>query len=84
MDNFQEQLFEMIGNLRQNGLNRTSKAAAVIKTPCDMIVSDNPDWEKTGDSSKAATTTQQVIDKGGSSSGDMIYKCGPHEFETRT
>jgi hypothetical protein len=37
MDDFNEQVFEMIGRLRQNGLNKGngSKAAAVIKAPCD-------------------------------------------------
>ena len=57
MDNFNEQLFEMIGRLRQNGLNNkgnTSKAATVIKAPCDMIVSDNPNRDK---SSKAASSS---------------------------
>jgi hypothetical protein len=35
MDDFNEQVFEMIGSLRQNGLNKGngSKAAAVIKAP---------------------------------------------------
>jgi uncharacterized membrane protein len=55
MDDFNEQVFEMIGRLRQNGLNNNrSKAAAVIKAPCDMIVSNNPNRDK---SSKAASST---------------------------
>jgi hypothetical protein len=86
MDNVNEQLFEMIGRLRQNGLNKSrSKAAAVIKAPCDMIVSDNPNRIK----SKAASTTQyQTVitkyDMGGSASSDnIVYQCGTHNFETK-
>jgi hypothetical protein len=60
MDNFQEQIYEMIGRLRQNGLNQKSKAAStptaapVIKTRCNMIVSENPDRILTNSNSKAA------------------------------
>ena len=48
MDNFNEQFYEMMGRLRQNKSQTKSKAAAVIKAPCDMIVSHNPDRNRTG------------------------------------
>ena len=117
MDNFNEQFYEMMGRLRQN---KGSKAAAVIKAPCDMIVSDNPDRINNNNSnSKAASSTvfsseeelfasappgpvpdrirQKVIqtaegpatvtsyeyERGGSSSPDMVYKCGTHDYETK-
>jgi hypothetical protein len=117
MDDFNEQVFEMIGRLRQNGLNNSrSKAAAVIKAPCDMIVSNNPNRDK---SSKAASSTvfssdeelfpsappgpvpdrirQRIVqtaegpakvtsyeyERLGSSTGDQVYQCGTHNFETR-
>jgi hypothetical protein len=94
MDDFNEQVFEMIGRLRQNGLNKSrSKAASVIKAPCDMIVSDNPDRinNNSDSNSKAASTTpttqyQTVVkkyDMGGSSTGEGIYQCGTHDFETK-
>jgi hypothetical protein len=72
MDDFNEQVFEMIGRLRQNGLNR-SKAAAVIKAPCDMIVSDNPDRNK---SSKAASPIL-------SSDEELIASAPPGEVPSR-
>ena len=113
MDNFNEQFYEMMGRLRQN---KGSKAAAVIKAPCDMIVSDNPGRDK---SSKAASSTvfssdeelfasappgpvpdrirQRIVqtaegpakvtsyeyERQGSSSGEQVYQCGTHNFETR-
>ena len=117
MDNFNEQFYEMMGRLRQN---KGSKAAAVIKAPCDMIVSDNPDRINNNNSnSKAASSTvfsseeelfasappgpvpdrirQKVIqtaegpakvtsyeyERQGSSSPDMVYKCGIHDYETK-
>ena len=115
MDNFNEQFYEMMGRLRQN--QTKSKAAAVIKAPCDMIVSDNPGRDK---SSKAASsivfssdeeliasappgpvpdrirqkivqtaegparvTSYEYEGQGSSSSPDMVYKCGTHDFETK-
>jgi hypothetical protein len=84
MDKSQDQLFEMIGRLRERQNNR-SKAAAIV-TPCQMIVSDNPDWDKTGNKSKAASTQTIVkkYDMGGSSTGEPIYQCGTHNFETKS
>ena len=116
MDNFNEQLFEMIGRQRQN--QTKSKAAAVIKAPCDMIVSDNPGRDK---SSKAASSSSAVFsseeelfasappgpvpdrirqrivqtaegpakvtsyeyERQGSSSGEQVFQCGTHNFETK-
>ncbi len=116
MDNFNEQFYEMMTRLRQNQSQTKSKAAAVIKAPCDMIVSDNPNRDK---SSKAASPIlssdeeliasappgevptrirQQILQtaegptkvtsyeyerQGSSSSTDMVYKCGTHDFETK-
>ena len=118
MSDWNDQIYEMMGRLRQNGLNKSrSKAAAVIKAPCDMIVSDNPGRDK---SSKAASSTvfsseeelfasappgpvpdrirQRIVqtaegparvtsyeyERGGSSSGDQVYKCGTHDYETKS
>jgi hypothetical protein len=88
MSDWNEQVFQVLKRAREvSGYQGNSKAAAVIKAPCDMIVSENPDWDKTG--SKAASTTQQyqtVVKKynmGGSSTGEPIYQCGTHDFETR-
>ena len=51
-----------------------------------MIVSDNPNRDKTG--SKAASTQYQTIvkkyDMGGSSTGELIHRCGTHDYETRS
>ncbi len=47
MDNWNEQLFDMIGRMRQH---RGSKTAAVV-TPCQMMVGNNPNRNK----SKAAS-----------------------------
>ena len=117
MSDWNDQIYEMMGRLRQNGLNKSrSKAAAVIKAPCDMIVSDNPNRDK---GSKAASSTvfssdeeliasappgpvpdrirQRIVqtaegpakvtsyeyERQGSSSGDQVYQCGTHNFETR-
>ena len=118
MSDWNDQFYEMMGRLRQNGLNKSnrSKAAAVIKAPCDMIVSDNPGRDK---SSKAASSTvfssdeeliasappgpvpdrirQRIVqtaegpakvtsyeyERQGSSSGDQVYQCGTHNFETK-
>jgi hypothetical protein len=86
MDKSQDQIFEMIGRLRERK-NSRSMAAAIL-TPCNMIVSDNPDWDKTGGKSKAALTQYQTVVKkynmGGSSTGEQIYQCGTHDFETRS
>ena len=114
MDNFNEQFYEMMGRLRQN---KGSKAAALIKAPCDMIVSGNPGRDK---SSKAASSTvfssdeeliasappgpvpdrirQRIVqtaegpakvtsyeyERQGSSTGDQVYQCGTHDFETKS
>ena len=115
MSDWNDQFYEMMGRLRQN--QTKSKAAAVIKAPCDMIVSDNPGRDK---SSKAASSTvfssdeeliasappgavpdrirQRIVqtaegpakvtsyeyERQGSSSGDQVYKCGTHNFETKS
>jgi CCR4-NOT transcriptional regulation complex NOT5 subunit len=96
MDNFQDQLFEMIGRLRQNGLNQTkSKAASttaapVIKTPCNMIVSENPNRIENSKAASSTTTQQEYqtvvkkCDMGGSSTGEAVYQCGTHDFETKS
>jgi hypothetical protein len=87
MQNFNEQLYEMIGRCRQ--IQTRSKAAAAVVTPCQMIVSDNPDWDR-GNKSKAASTQTQYqtvvkkYDMDGSSTGEMIYLCGVHDFETKS
>jgi hypothetical protein len=87
MQDWNEQLFEIIGRSRQN--QKISKAAAImIKNPdCPMIVSNNPDWDRTGGKGKAAASTQTVVkkyDMGGSSTGEPIYQCGTHNFETKS
>jgi hypothetical protein len=46
-----------------------------------MIVANNPNRII---NSKAASTQTVVTDMGGSSSGEMIYRCGPHDFETKS
>ena len=116
MSDWNDQFYEMMGRLRQN--QTKSKAAAVIKAPCDMIVSDNPGRDK---SSKAASPSavfssdeeliasappgpvpdrirQRIVQtaegpakvtsyeyerQGSSSSTDMVYKCGTHDYETK-
>jgi len=45
-----------------------------------MIVANNPNRII---NSKAASTQTVVTDMGGSSSGEMIYRCGVHDFETK-
>ena len=67
-----------------------SKAAAapVIKPPCDMIVSDNPDRINNNNSKAASTQYQTVVkekkyDMGESSTGEQVYQCGTHNFETK-
>jgi hypothetical protein len=47
MDNFNEQLFEMIGRCRSVSNGRGSRAAAIIGKECQMIVSNNPTRSKT-------------------------------------
>jgi hypothetical protein len=112
MDNFNEQFYEMMGRLRQN--QTKSKAAAVIKAPCDMIVSDNPDRKGKAASSTVFSSDEELIasappgsvpdrirqqiiqtaegpakvtsyeyERQGSSSGEQVYQCGTHNFETR-
>ncbi len=56
MNTWDEQLFEMIGRMRQQ--NRGSKAAAVV-TPCPMMVANNPNRNK----SKAASVGVQRVNK---------------------
>ncbi len=53
MDNWNEQLFDMIGRMRQHS---GSRAAAVAVVTSQMMVSDNPDRIK----SKAASVNQSV------------------------
>ena len=116
MSDWNEQFYEMMGRLRQN--QTKSKAAAVIKAPCDMIVSDNPN--RINNNSKAASPTvfssdeeliasappgpvpdrirQRIVqtaegpakvtsyeyERQGSSSGEQVYQCGTHDFETKS
>ena len=86
----QEQFYQMMTRLKSS----RSKAAAapVIKPPCDMIVSDNPDRinnNNNNSKSKAASSTQYetvitTYDMGGSASSDnIVYQCGTHNFETK-
>ncbi len=57
MDNWNEQLFEMIGRLREQ--NRMgSRTAAVVKEPCGMMVANNPNRI-----SKAASVAVQRVNK---------------------
>jgi len=85
----------MMTRLRAQGNSSSrSRAAAVIKEPCDMIVSDNPDRiNNNNNNSKAAaspsTQYQTVVkekkyDMGGSSTGELIHKCGIHDYETKS
>ena len=115
MSEWNDQFYEMMGRLRQNGRNKSrSKAAAVIKAPCDMIVSDNPNRTGKAASSTVFSSDEELIasapagkvpdrirqrivqtaegpakvtsyeyERGGSSTGDQVYQCGTHNFETR-
>lgn len=47
MDNFNEQLFEMIGRCRSVSNGRGSRAGPIIGKECQMIVSNNPTRSKT-------------------------------------
>ena len=83
----QDQFYQMMSRLK------TRSRAAVIKAPCDMIVSDNPNRINNNNNSrsKAAsspTTQYETVitkyDMGGSSSSDnIVYQCGTHNFETK-
>jgi hypothetical protein len=82
----QDQFYQMMTRLKGNS---SSKAAAMIKVPCDMIVSNNPDRINNNTKSKAASTPYQTVvkekkyDMGGSaSSANIVYRCGTHNFET--
>jgi hypothetical protein len=88
-------LHQIMTRLYENSRG-VSRAAAVIKPPCDMIVSDNPDRinnnNNSNSKSKAASsspTTQyetvvKKYDMGGSASSDnIVYQCGTHSFETK-
>jgi hypothetical protein len=67
--------------------HRKSKAASapVITTPCNFMVADNPNRIING--SKAASTQmltrERRIPIPGSSSGELLYKCGVHDYETK-
>jgi hypothetical protein len=84
----QEEFYQVMTRLKAN-----SRAAAVIKAPCDMIVSDNPNRINNNNNSrsKAAsspTTQYETVitkyDMGGSASSDnIVYQCGTHNFETK-
>jgi hypothetical protein len=90
----QEQFYQMMTRLKSS----RSKAAAapVIKPPCDMIVSDNPDRINSNNnnnsrsaSTSAATQYEAVVkekkyDMSLPSGGDQVYKCGAHDYETRS
>ncbi len=53
-----EQLFDMIGRMRQQ--NRGSKAAAVV-TPCQMMVANNPNRNKSKAASVSSTDKVKII-----------------------
>ena len=113
MSYWNDQLFEMIGRQRHN--QTKSKAAAVIKAPCDMIVSDNPNRMGKAASSTVFSSDEELFasappgpvpdrirqrivqtaegpakvtsyeyERQGSSSGDQVYQCGTHNFETKS
>ena len=56
MDNWNEQLYEMIGRMRQA---KGSKAAAVIETPCDIMVANKPNRNR----SKASSVSSSGVNK---------------------
>ncbi len=60
MDNWNEQLFEMIGRMRQNRSN-SRVAAVVTNTPCQMMVANNPN--RNNNKSKAASVNHSAINK---------------------
>jgi G3E family GTPase len=81
-------LHQIMTRLYENSRG-ASRAAAVIKPPCDMIVSNNPDRinNNSNSKSKAAATQYETVvkkyDMGGSASSDnIVYQCGTHNFET--
>ena len=86
--NTDEQLYEMIGRIRERKHGGSSRAAAVIKTPSQMMVADNPNRTKSKAASGNQNQYQTVVteyryDMGGSASSDnIVYKCGPHNYET--
>jgi hypothetical protein len=90
----QDRFYQMMTRLKAQG-NSSSRAASanapVIKPPCDIIVSDNPDRVNNNNNSKAASPSTQYqtvvnekkYDMGGSSTGEQVYQCGTHNFETK-
>ena len=67
---------------------RKSRAASapVITPPCPMIVSDNPDRLTTSKAASSSTQYETVVkkyDMSLPSTGDQVYKCGIHDFETK-
>jgi hypothetical protein len=82
-------LHQIMTRLYENSRG-VSRAAAMIKAPCDMIVSDNPNRinNNNNSKSKAASTQYHTVvkkyDMGGSASSDnIVYQCGTHNFETK-
>jgi hypothetical protein len=62
VDNFNEQVFEMIGRCRSRGSRAAAAAGAVVVgNGCQMIVSNNP--ARVGNKSKAASVPSQGINK---------------------
>ena len=67
MSDWNERFYEMMEWLRQS--QTKSKAAAVIKAPCDMIVTDNPGRDK---NSKAASSSSSAF-----SSEEELFASAP-------
>ena len=86
-----EQLYEMIGRMRQ-AKGSTSKAAvapsaskapAVVKAPCDMMIANNPK-RNSGSKAASSTTTEQTTAnyKSNGKRYSMLYECRPHNYKT--
>ena len=84
---------------RAASTSEASKAAAILAKDCpQIIVSDNPNRDKRGKSASTpdrisnetiqtsegpAVVTKYYYDNSLPSTGDQVYKCGLHEFETK-
>jgi len=77
MDAYIDGLMNVIEKHRKS--KAASESAPVITTPCNFMVADNPNRSKA-----ASTYAERRIPLPGSSSGELLYKCGVHEYETKS
>jgi hypothetical protein len=67
--------------------SQNQNQAPVITTPSQMIVSDNPDRIRTSKGASSSTQYETVVkkyDMSLPSTGDQVYKCGLHDYETNS